>query len=156
MAEYAARRACCWRGDEAALALPRLRQALALWGRLGAPLRGGPVPGAGRTGAAGCSATRSRRRIELAAARDLCRELGARPAEQELTQLLEPANAGGLTAREVEVLRLVAKGRSNPEIAAALVLSEKTVARHLSNIFAKLDVTSRTAAAAWAFQHGLV
>ena len=95
-------------------------------------------------------------RIELAAARDLCRELGARPAEQELAPA---AGAGdtpdGLTAREVEVLRLVAHGRSNPEIAAALVLSEKTVARHLSNIFAKLDVTSRTAAAAWAFQHGL-
>ena len=50
----------------------------------------------------------------------------------------------------------MADGRSNPEIAAALVLSEKTVARHLSNIFAKLDVTSRTGAAAWAFQHGLV
>ena len=63
---------------------------------------------------------------------------------------------GGLTAREVEVLRLVARGRSNPEIAAALVLSEKTVARHLSNIFTKLNVTSRTAAAAFAFEHRLV
>ncbi len=82
--------------------------------------------------------------------------MGARPVEEELTQLLEPTTAGGLTARETEVLCLVAQGRSNPEIAAALVLSEKTVARHLSNIFAKLDVTSRTGAAAWAFQHGLV
>ena len=70
---------------------------------------------------------------------------------------LEPARLpGGLTAREVEVLRLVASGRSNPQIAADLVLSEKTVARHLSNIFAKLDVGSRTAAAAYAFEHGLV
>jgi two-component system response regulator NreC len=61
-----------------------------------------------------------------------------------------------LTEREVEVLRLVASGRSNPQIAATLVLSEKTVARHLSNIFAKIDVTSRTAAAAYAFENRLV
>jgi DNA-binding NarL/FixJ family response regulator len=54
------------------------------------------------------------------------------------------------------VLRLVASGRSNIQIAAELVLSEKTVARHLSNIFAKLDVGSRTAAAAYAFEHRLV
>jgi DNA-binding NarL/FixJ family response regulator len=56
----------------------------------------------------------------------------------------------------VQVLRLVAAGRSNAEIAVQLVLSEKTVARHLSNIFAKLDVGSRTAAAAFAFEHRLV
>ena len=62
----------------------------------------------------------------------------------------------GLTAREVEVLRLVASGRSNAQIAADLVLSEKTVARHLSNIFVKLDVGSRTAATAYAFEHRLV
>ena len=54
------------------------------------------------------------------------------------------------------MLRLVARGSSNPEIAATLVLSEKTVARHLSNIFTKLDVGSRTAAAAFAFDNGLV
>jgi DNA-binding NarL/FixJ family response regulator len=53
------------------------------------------------------------------------------------------------------VLSLVATGRSNLQIAEALVLSEKTVARHLSNIFTKIDVTSRTAAAAYAFEHGL-
>ena len=62
---------------------------------------------------------------------------------------------GGLTAREVEVLRLVASGQSNANIAAELVLSEKTVARHLSNIFTKLGVSSRTAAAAYAFEHRL-
>ena len=67
-----------------------------------------------------------------------------------------PAHPAGLTEREVEVLRLVARGSSNPEIAATLVLSEKTVARHLSNIFTKLDVGSRTAAAAYAFENGLV
>ena len=53
------------------------------------------------------------------------------------------------------MLRLVASGRSNAQIAGELVLSDKTVARHLSNIFTKLDVTSRTAAAAFAFEHGL-
>ena len=73
------------------------------------------------------------------------------------SSLLAPATApDGLTAREVEVLRLVAVGRSNAQIATALVLSEKTVARHLSNIFGKLEVGSRTAAAAYAFERHLV
>jgi DNA-binding NarL/FixJ family response regulator len=67
-----------------------------------------------------------------------------------------PAVPGGLTTREAEVLALVAAGKSNREVAAALVVSEKTVARHLSNIFNKLGVSSRTAATAFAFEHGLV
>ena len=54
------------------------------------------------------------------------------------------------------MLRLVAAGRSNHEIADVLVLSQKTVERHLSNIFTKLDVPSRTAAAAYAHEHGLM
>jgi DNA-binding NarL/FixJ family response regulator len=54
------------------------------------------------------------------------------------------------------VLRLVARGRSNRDIAAALVISEHTVARHVQNIFRKLGVSSRTAAGAFAFEHGLV
>jgi DNA-binding NarL/FixJ family response regulator len=65
------------------------------------------------------------------------------------------ARPGGLTAREVEVARLVADGKTNREIAAALVLSERTVAKHLDHIFAKLDVSSRTAVAAFALRHGL-
>ncbi|MCY4726859.1 response regulator transcription factor [Nocardioides sp. STR2] len=94
---------------------------------------------------------------ELAAARTVFRQVGAAPMADLASSLLAPASLpGGLTAREVEVLRLVASGRSNPQIAAELVLSEKTVARHLSNIFGKLDVGSRTAAAAYAFEHGLV
>ncbi len=94
---------------------------------------------------------------ELAAARRAFAELGARPAERAVAELVDGREApGGLSPREIEVLRLVAAGRSNPEIAAELVLSEKTVARHLSNIFAKLDVGSRTAAAAFAYGHHLV
>lgn len=85
------------------------------------------------------------------------RQIGARPAADHADRLLAPGSLpSGLTAREAEVLRLVASGRSNAQIAAELVLSEKTVARHLSNIFTKLDVSSRTAAAAFAFEHGVV
>jgi DNA-binding CsgD family transcriptional regulator len=93
---------------------------------------------------------------ELRAAARALAALRATPAAQEVDQLLAPGPLpGGLTAREAEVLRLVASGKSNPQIAAALFLSEKTIARHLSNIFTKLDVPSRTAAAAYAFDQGL-
>ena len=63
---------------------------------------------------------------------------------------------GGLTEREAEVLRLVADGKSNREVAAALFLSEKTVARHLSNMFTKLGVSSRVAATTFAYTHRIV
>ena len=92
---------------------------------------------------------------ELSTARKALVELGAAPAVSEVDRLLDRRLPGGLTERELEVLRLVAEGRSNPDIARALVLSHKTVARHLSNIFTKLDVSSRTAAAAYAHEHGL-
>ncbi len=62
----------------------------------------------------------------------------------------------GLTEREAEVLRLVAAGHTNKEIAGRLFLADKTVARHLSNIFAKIGVSSRAAATAYAFEHGIV
>ena len=62
---------------------------------------------------------------------------------------------GGLSDREVEVLRLVATGMTNREIAGQLVISTKTVDRHVSNIFTKIGVSSRTAAAAYAFEHRL-
>jgi DNA-binding NarL/FixJ family response regulator len=78
-------------------------------------------------------------------------------------QRLEPAPAkpareppAGLTSREREVLALVASGRTNRRIAAELFISEHTVARHLSNIFNKIGVTTRTAASAFAFEHDLV
>ena len=63
---------------------------------------------------------------------------------------------GGLTPREVEVLRLVAKGKTNRVIADELIVSEKTVASHLSHIFTKLDLTSRAAATAFAYENDLV
>jgi len=65
------------------------------------------------------------------------------------------ARVAGLSERELEVLRLVAQGRTNREIAETLVLSEKTVARHLTNIFAKTGVENRAGAAAYALRHGL-
>jgi DNA-binding CsgD family transcriptional regulator len=95
--------------------------------------------------------------VELTHTRKIFADIGAASAEREVAALLGAQRLpGGLTPREVEVLRLVAAGMSNPEIAAALVLSEKTVARHMSNIFTKLEVGSRTAAAAFAFKHRLV
>jgi DNA-binding NarL/FixJ family response regulator len=63
---------------------------------------------------------------------------------------------GNLSPREVQVLRLVATGRTNAAIAAELVLSERTVDRHVSNILAKLGLGSRSAATAWAYEHRLV
>jgi DNA-binding CsgD family transcriptional regulator len=94
---------------------------------------------------------------DLTAARKAFAELGAAPTEREVAALLGDREApGGLSPREVEVLRLVAAGRSNQEIAAHLVLSEKTVARHLSNIFTKLDVGSRASAVAFAYEHHVV
>jgi DNA-binding NarL/FixJ family response regulator len=97
--------------------------------------------------------------MELDAARWTFVELGAAPDVARIDALSRTAGAraaGGLSARELEVLRLVAAGKTNRAIAADLVLSEKTVARHVSNIFAKLGVSSRAAATAHAYEHDLV
>jgi len=94
--------------------------------------------------------------LELDTARAAFDELGAGPDRAKIDALVgRDGTDEGLTAREIEVLRLVASGRSNSDIAAALVISEHTVARHLQNIFGKLGVSTRTAAAAYAFEHGL-
>jgi DNA-binding CsgD family transcriptional regulator len=94
--------------------------------------------------------------LELEAARSVFEELGAAPDVAAVDSLTgTAADAHGLTARELEVLRLVAAGKSNRDIAAELVISEHTVARHMQNIFRKLDVSSRTAASAFAYEHGL-
>lgn len=137
-------------------ALPYLRKAHQLWARAGSPYEQARVQVLTARALAAVGDGESARR-ELEAARATFRRLGAAPDAEEASRLLAPSTPpGGLTAREVEVLRLVASGRSNAEIAADLVLSEKTVARHLSNIFGKLEVGSRTAATAYAFENGLM
>jgi DNA-binding NarL/FixJ family response regulator len=98
-------------------------------------------------------------RLEREAAQAVFAELGAGSDLAHVESHLSgraPVDAHGLTARELEVLRLVAAGSSNREIAAELVISEHTVARHLQNIFAKLGVSSRTAATAFAFERDLL
>jgi DNA-binding NarL/FixJ family response regulator len=69
---------------------------------------------------------------------------------------VDAAGSGLLTPREVEVLRLVARGRSNRQIAQHLFLSERTAARHMSNILAKLQLPNRAAATAFAYEKGIV
>ena len=95
--------------------------------------------------------------VEIAAARDVFERLGAAP---DLAGLEIGTNGaalpGGLSAREAEVLRLVAVGLTNRAIAESLTISERTVDRHVSNIFTKLDVSTRAAATAFAYEHGLV
>ena len=96
--------------------------------------------------------------LELDGARWVFQQLGAVPdlaRVEALSRKAAPKAAGGLTAREVQLLRLVAAGKTNRAIAAELVLSERTVDRHVSNIFAKLGVSSRAAATAYAYEHQL-
>jgi DNA-binding CsgD family transcriptional regulator len=96
--------------------------------------------------------------MELDAARRVFSQLAAAPdlARVEALSGKADAGAGGLTARELQVLRLVAAGATNKAIAAELFVSERTVDRHMSNIYAKLGVSSRAAATAHAYQHGLI
>jgi DNA-binding NarL/FixJ family response regulator len=140
---------------DAARALVALRRAAEGWQELGAPYE---------TARARALVARACRELgdadaagmELGTAGDLLRELGAVPALAEIDSLAASRDAHGLTARELEVLRLIAHGQTNKAIAADLVLSERTVERHVSNIFAKLGVSTRAAATAFAFTHGLV
>lgn len=91
---------------------------------------------------------------ERDAARESFQSLGA--AADAAALVPEEGLPGGLTAREMEVVRLVATGLSNRAVADALVLSDKTVARHLANIYTKLGISSRSAATAYAYDHGLM
>jgi DNA-binding NarL/FixJ family response regulator len=154
----AARGAIGLGGGDAQAALPVLRSAWSGWQELDAPyeaarvrvLMGQACRALGDEDSAA---------MELEAARAAFDELGAAPDVNVVDALLgrgEPGDTHGLSTRELEVLRLVAAGKSNKEIAAELVISEHTVARHVQNILAKLRVSSRTAAGAFAFEHGLV
>src|SRR4029079_2266272 len=134
-------------------ALARLRQAQRIWLELDAPYE---VARTRELIAPACSALgdHDAHALEREAARELFERLGAVP---DLVRISTQAGTThGLSERELEVLRLVASGKSNREIASALVISEHTVARHLQNIYAKLRVSSRSAATAFAFEHELV
>ncbi len=139
-------------GDPRA-ALMTLRAAEQAWRELGAPYE---VARARELVALACRALgdEDSAALELAAAREAFAALGAQP-DVARVDALAGVRPFGLTGRELEVLRLVAAGDSNREIAAALVISEHTVARHVQNMFAKLGVSSRTAASALAHKHGL-
>ena len=143
---------------DARRALAGARRAWSLWQELDAPYE------AARARVVVATACRAlgdedAARMELDAAREVFERLLAAPdlaRVEALTGAARSRAGSGLTAREVEVLRLVATGRTNRVIAAELFLSEKTVARHLSNIFTKLGVSSRAAATAFAYRHELV
>ncbi|HSE65441.1 MAG TPA: response regulator transcription factor, partial [Gemmatimonadales bacterium] len=138
-------------------ALTRLRNAWELWLALEAPYEAARsrVAIGLSCRAMGDPATAD---LEFEAARREFQRLGAQPDLEMLRRLTVPTDseAGGLTLREVEVLREIAAGKSNRKIARDLGISEKTVARHVSNIFAKLGLSSRAAATAYAYQHHLV
>jgi ATP/maltotriose-dependent transcriptional regulator MalT len=143
---------------DARAALVSLRHAGQLWQELEAPYE------AARVRALVGLACRARgddeaAALELEAARGVFEKLGAAPDLARIDSLTARAPSGdahGLTERELEVLRLVAAGESNRQIAAELVISDHTVRRHLQNIFAKLGVSSRAAATAFAFRHDLI
>ncbi len=150
--------AVCLASGEVEAALARLRRAFEAWRDLDAPYQAARVRvRIGR--ACGELGDLEGAALEFDAARADFAALGARPDLAWLDQTESgraPATAHGLSRREFEVLRLVARGDANRAIADALGISERTVDRHVSNIFAKLDVSSRAGATAYAYEHGLV
>ena len=141
---------------DARAALPRLRAAAGVWRELEAQRE------TARTRALiglACRALGDEESaaMELDGAHRVFERLGAGPDLTWLGEVQRPrAGTTALTGRELEVLRLVAAGETNRAIATTLAISEKTVARHLSNIFSKIDVTSRAAATAYAYVHRLL
>jgi DNA-binding CsgD family transcriptional regulator len=142
---------------ESPTAMPLLRRAWEGWRKLGMPHDAARV----RVRIGDCCRAlgdEASAQMEYDAARLVFEQLGAQPDLERLDErAVAPVRAvGGLTAREVEVVRLVAAGHTNKAIARQLFLSEKTVARHLSNVYTKLDIGSRAAATAWAYDHHVV
>src|SRR5262249_19501170 len=143
---------------DARRALGPLRRAFDTWQSIGAPYLAARIR-VSIAAALEALGDHESARLERDAARQVFRERGATP---DLIKLPTPApehpaaHPFGLTARELEVLRLVASGRTNRAIAKQLFLSEKTVDRHVSNLFTKLDVHTRAAATAFAYQHRLL
>ena len=139
-------------------ALAELRRSWSLWCELDAPYE------AARTRVLMAGACKElddcdTARLELELAREVFQRLAAAPDLARLEKfLLQKSSSAAtvLTAREIQVLKLVASGKRNRAIATKLGISEKTVARHISNIFNKLDISSRAAATAFAYQHQLV
>ncbi|HVL97818.1 MAG TPA: LuxR C-terminal-related transcriptional regulator [Egibacteraceae bacterium] len=143
------------RGD-AAGALLQLRRARALLQDLAMPYEAARVQVAIGM-ACDRAGDRGTAELELRAAEATFARLGARADHERARGLLGQTPAlGPLTPREAEVLRLVAQGRTNRQIATDLVISEHTVSRHLTNMFTKLGVTSRAGATAYAYEHHLV
>jgi DNA-binding CsgD family transcriptional regulator len=137
------------------------RRSFAVWQRIGAPYLAARVRVLIARACLALGDTEGAR-LELEAARAVFERLEARPdleAADALRARLLPRRKGaphGLTERELQVLRLVAAGKTNKAIARELSLSEKTVDRHVSNIFTKVDVSSRAAATAYAYEHHLL
>jgi DNA-binding NarL/FixJ family response regulator len=145
-------------GGEPQAALHSLRRAFQVWQQLAAPYLAARVR---VMLAEACRALDDRDgcRMELECAREVFVRLGAAPdvaRVDAISQARTPGVPAGLTPRELEVLRLLASGRTNKVIAKQLFLSEKTIDRHVSNIFAKINVASRAAATAFAYQHQLI
>ena len=139
-------------------ALTSLRRAFEVWRQIEAPYEAARVRLL--TGLA-CRALGDEEgaRLELDAAGAVFEQLGATPDLARIDSLAKDVpsdQARGLTRRELQVLRLVATGKTNKAVAAELSLSEKTIDRHVSNIFNKLDVSSRVAATAYAYEHNLI
>lgn len=143
---------------DARSALGALRGAWELWRQLDAPYEAARVRVLIALGCRGLGDEESAA-LELDAAGRVFGELGAAPdltRVEDLTRRQTDAAAHRLTPRELQVLRLVATGKTNHAIAADLVIADKTVDRHVTNIFAKLGVSSRAAATAYAYQHRLL
>jgi ATP/maltotriose-dependent transcriptional regulator MalT len=143
---------------DARAALGGLARAFEIWQRIGAPYEAARVRVLLAT-ACRALGDEDGAALELAAARAAFQRLGAAPDAAHAGRLMSDAPAAPahrLTPRELQVLRLVATGRTNRAIADELVVSERTIDRHVSNIFTKLDVASRAAATAYAYRHRLV